>query len=166
MQYRIQTSLAAIAIAACCATAALAQTASPAPGHFQGMRGMHRQIVQIETQTRAQMVNALTPANRTLLANVAGQLAIAPNPDLRASAQQLDAALSSSEKQAIINADSSARTQIRTVFQNARARAQGPGAGPMPSHPPMGAPQRARRAPDAGMLLLRHALMIIGPRHV
>lgn len=194
MSYRMQSIVAAVAIAASCAAPALAQTTAnppPPPGHFQEMRGMHRQIERIEMQTRSQIVSALSPAHQALLASIAGQLAIAPRPDMRSSIERLNAALSSSEKQAILNADASARTQIRSMFANAHPgdQSQGPGAGnqrppmggpaggngpmsgapmnggPMNGGGPMGGPPMAgqrppHRAPDAGSVLLRYALMV------
>jgi len=125
------------------------------------MRQMYQQMSQIRTQARTQMLNALTPAHRTLLANVAGQLAVAPAPDFRAAAQQLETALSPAEKQAILAADNTARTQMRSLMQQARAQMPPPpaGASPFPGRPPFGGPSGGPggtgRQRDAGTVLLR-----------
>jgi hypothetical protein len=151
----LQTTAAVVAFAACAVTAsAQTTTASPPPDRFQAMRQMHRQMTQIGTQARTQMLAALTPAHRTLLANVAGQLAVATTPDFRAAAQQLDTALSAPEKQAILAAETNARSQMRTAFAQMQQQ--------MPSRP--GAPgPSASRSPrpqaSAGAVLLRHAFM-------
>src|SRR5579875_1752962 len=145
-----------------CATSALAQTpspgpsASPGPGRFQAMRQMRQQMRQIETQARTQMLNALTPAHRTLLSNVVGQLAVSPTPDFRAAAQQLDSALSAGEKQSILNAETTARSQMRNAIAQMRSQSGRPGALPSPQATPQ---------LDAGVILLRHALAVgRGPR--
>ncbi len=107
------------------------------------------------------MLSALTPAHRTLLANVAGQLAVAATPDFRAAAQQLETALSPAEKQAILAADSTARTQMRSLMEKARAQMPSPpaGASAMPARPPFGGPNAGpggqRRQRNAGTVLLR-----------
>lgn len=115
---------------------------------------MHQQLAQIGTQARTQMLAALTPAHRTLLTNVVGQLAVATTPDLRAAAQQLDTALSPAEKQAILTADTNARTQMRTAFSQMRQQMPTRPGGPAPT-----ASRSPRPQPSAGTVLLRHALM-------
>jgi len=121
------------------------------------------------------MLNALTPAHRTLLANVAGQLAIAPTPDFRAAAQQLETALSPAEKQAILAANSAARTQMRSLMEKARAQMPPPPAGapPMAGRPAFGGPGGgpnagpgpggSGRQRTAGSVLLRSVTRSSGP---
>lgn len=169
----VRTAAAVFALAACTATA-LAQTAAPnAPGtpgpgagRFQEMRQMRREMGRIAAQTRTQMLNALTPAHRTLLSNVVGQLAVAPTPDVRAAARQLDSALSPSEKQAILNAQTSERTQMQSAMQQMRAQMPPPPGGTQ-RRPMMYGQERQgggeRRTPSAGIVLLRHAMMVRGP---
>ncbi|GEM_PF-2310776 len=102
------------------------------------------------------MLNALTPAHRTLLSNVVGQLAVSPTPDFRAAAQQLDSALSAGEKQSILNAETTARSQMRNAIAQMRSQSGRPGALPSPQATPQ---------LDAGVILLRHALAVgRGPR--
>ena len=89
---------------------------------FALMQQAHQQLRQLHQQTRMQMLAALTPAHRTLVANVVGQLAIAPNPNPQAAAQQLDAVLSGGEKQSIVNLDAALKTNARNVMEAQRAR--------------------------------------------
>jgi len=107
-------------------SAVLAQTAAPdvAPPHpdFAAMQQMHAQMEQIHQQARSQILGALTPAHRALLANVVGQLAVAPNPDRAAAARALDAALTQNEARAILAASSAARTQSHALMESARAQ--------------------------------------------
>ena len=86
------------------------------------MEQMHAQFEQIEKRSRAQILGALTPAHRTLLANVVGQLAIAPNPDRNAAARTLDSALSPGEASAILSAETTAREQARSLMEASRAQ--------------------------------------------
>lgn len=141
-------------------TAAIAQTApsqqpTPSPAMRAQFKEMRTQMRQIHTTERSQILGALTPAHRALLASVAGQLATTTNPDYKAAANRLDSALSSGEKQAILNAAQNARSKQRTLMQQLRSQFS----------PPPGAPQHERemgqhhrhRTPDAGMLLLHLA---------
>lgn len=141
-------------LAALTATAApsLAQGVPPTPNPAmrQQFQAMHARMQQIRSTERSQILGALTPANRALLASVAGQLATSVTPDFKAAASRLDAALSAGEKQAILNAAQSARDQRRSLMQSMRsqmpARVNRP---PMPNRPP-----HAQRTPDAGRILL------------
>jgi hypothetical protein len=113
--------------------AALADDATPPPpppgasapaaaGHrgFSDMRRDMRQnraqFEKIMLQARSQMLGALTSQHRALLANLVGQLAIAPKPDPEAAAKRLDAALSPSESKAVLAAAENAHTQMRTLM--------------------------------------------------
>ncbi len=109
---------------------------------FGAMRQNMQQLQTLHNQFRAKVLGALTPAHRTLLASVAGQLAISTSPDRKAAIQKLDAALTSGEKQAILNAAQSFMTQVRALFEQSSPR------------PRPGGMERARHAPDAGELLL------------
>jgi len=95
---------------------------APGPQRFAEMRQNRAQIEALHTQARAQMLGALTPAHRTALANIVGQLAIAANPDPRVAAAQLDALLTTGEKQSILNVHTQLRAQMRTMMEAARAR--------------------------------------------
>jgi hypothetical protein len=136
-----------------------AQTQPPpgAPPMERRERGMMRpdmsQMMALHKQFRAKVLAAITPAHRNLLASLVGQLAISSNPDPRGAIAKLDAALSSGEKQAILSAAQSFRSQMRAAREAAMAklRAANPN---MPSPRPMpSGMQRERRTPDAGALL-------------
>ena len=110
-----------------CPGIALAQQApqagqAQARPDFAAMRQMHDQMKQLHLQARAQMLSALSPAHRALLANIAGQLAISPNPDRAAAARALDAALSQGESRSIMTTATGARTQQRALMEAARTK--------------------------------------------
>lgn len=126
-----------------------------APALALAQQGPHnfQQIETLHKQYRAQVLGALTAAHKQLYASVVGSLAIAASPDPRAAAAKLDAALSTSEKTAIVNADTQFRAAMKTQFEAMRA------AHPWPS--PSGSPRPHRshtpRTPDAGRILLAMA---------
>jgi hypothetical protein len=103
------------------------------------MRNFMEQARKLHQQYRSQMLAALTPEHRQLLATLAGQLATSDNPDPRAAAQKLDAALSPAEKQGVVNAANTLRTQMQKLHQ--QMMAQFP-------------PRTLERRADPGMLLL------------
>jgi len=147
-----------------------AQAQPPGPGGAMWPRpdaGQMRQNMQqmeaLHKQFRANVLGALTPAHRTLLASIAGQLAVSTNPDPKAAAAKLDAALSSGEKQAILNAAQSFMSQQRSMREQAIAkmRAANPN---MPSpRPRESGMERPKHTPDAGRLLLMIATGHGGP---
>jgi hypothetical protein len=137
------------------------------------MTKIHTQMAQIHTQTRTQMLAALSPAHRAQLATIVGTLATSTTPDRRAAAKRLDSMLSSTEKQKIVSLANTERTQMRSTMQAARSqmeanmppemkarmeqrRAQG-------SKQQGQRPRRERRTPTAGSILLRTALASNAP---
>ena len=90
----------------------------PPPPDFQAMEKTHAQIEQIHQQARVAMLNALQPEHRNLLAQVVGQLVLAPKPDTSAAAKTLDAALTADESKAIVGAWSSAEQQMHQVMES------------------------------------------------
>ncbi len=179
---------AAIALGAFLAPAiAFAQTASPAPsgppmppgrpwmhpGEMNPSQMMidrmaamqlHLQMAQLRRQTRAQLLAALTPAHRTLLQTTIGQLALADNPDRKAAAARLDAALSPGEKAAILRISADAKTKRRALMDNfhrqmlsqmpADVRAQ---AERLHAQMQSALASRPKRPPDPGRILLAMA---------
>jgi hypothetical protein len=149
MKHVLLPALAAVLVAT--AAPALAQTHPTAsPAMRQQFERMHTQMEQIRQTERSQMLGALTPAHRALLSSVAGQLTTSTNPDYRAAAARLDAALSPAEKQAVLAAAKSWRQKMMTLMKSM----------PKPSgaaalHHPETNRMRHHRTPDAGMLLLR-----------
>lgn len=134
---------------------------------FGAMRQNMQQMETLHKQFRAKILGSLTPAHRNLLASIAGELAVSTNPDPKGAIQKLDAALSSGEKQAILNAAQSFMSQQRTMREQAIAkmRAANPNM-PSPRPRPSGM-ERTRHTPDAGALLLMVATGgpgMMGPR--
>lgn len=123
---------------------------TPNPAMRAQFQAMHSRMRQIHTAERSQILNALTPAHRSLLASIAGQLATSATPDYKGAVARLDSTLSSSEKQNIINAAQSARTQRRSLMQSLRSQ--------MPNAPENERRREFRhhtpRTPDAGRILL------------
>jgi len=133
---------------------ASAQTAATVPDHgpSAGMIRMHEQMMQARQQVRAQMLGALTPAHRTLLASVVGGLAVSPSPNVEAAAKQLDAALSPQESRAILDVEASFHAQMRAAMQSLE------NSGDVPKHEAPPGEMHVKRAPDAGFALLHAAL--------
>lgn len=134
--------------------------ATPNAQMRQQFQAAHKQMEQIHAQERSQVLGALTPAHRQLLATVAGQLATSTTPDYRAAAQKLDAALSASEKQAIVSASQTARQQMRAQMESMRQRMSQMG-GPPDTRGPMvmrSGTEQQGRTPSAGEILLRVAM--------
>ena len=106
---------------------------SGGPHGMMSGSSMHH-MMQMHQAARKQVLAALTPAHKQLLATLVGQLAIADTPNVKAAAAQLDAALGASEKQAILAAHSqmaaqmkAQRAQMMQSWQSAH-----PGASPRP----------------------------------
>jgi hypothetical protein len=116
---------------------ALAQAAPPPMQQHPDMAGMKQvfeQVERIHRAERTQVLAALTPAHRELLARIVGEMAIAANPDHKAAAARLDSALSANEKNAVLAAHTTAMTQARNAMHEMMAnmpRPQG-SAGPRP----------------------------------
>lgn len=90
----------------------------PSAAQRQQFRAQFEQMRKLHEQYRAQVLGALTPAHRRLLAQVAGNLAVASHPDYRAAVAQLDAALSPGEKNAIVAAEQNMRSQMKSMMAN------------------------------------------------
>jgi hypothetical protein len=130
---------------------------TPSPAMRAQMRADMQQMVKLHQQFRAQVLGALSPAHRQLLASVVGNLAVSENPDWRAAAKRIDGALSPSESSAILNAEKQMRDQVKSLMEQFRknhpeamARPAGPaGAGAWQHRG-----QRKPHTPDAGEILL------------
>jgi hypothetical protein len=105
-------------------------------------------MIQLHNQARAAVLKALTPAHKALLGSVVSGLTLAANPDPRAAAAKLDAALSASEKKAILDAANSMREHMRAMMPS-----PSPGMGPHP--------MQSMRPMDPGELLLMMSAMSI-----
>ena len=112
---------------------------------------------QLHQQMRYQILSALTPVHRRELASLIGSLAIDPNPDLQAAATRIDRALSSSERQRILSAHQSFKTQSQALHQQMRTEMQSelPAGHPNWSNGSHNGPEhQQQRQLDAGMIVL------------
>ena len=125
---------------------------SPNPAMRQQKHANMEQMMKLHQQFRAQVLGALTPAHKQLYATVVGNLAIAPSPDPRSAAKQLDAALSTSEKTAILDANKQFMTAMKPMWQQMMANHPRPTPSGSP-WPKRSGPHKAR-TPDAGAILL------------
>jgi hypothetical protein len=132
------------------------------------MQSFAQQEQALQTQARSQILGSLIAAHRTALANIVGQLAIAANPNPQAAAQQLDALLSTGEKQAVLTAHANLETQQKALREKLRTAIESE----LPARPDGDQHQwkgdRQRRtapAPDAGRILLATAAEAIHGSH-
>jgi hypothetical protein len=143
-----------------------AAMSAPNPQRMAAMRQVREQMMQLRTQTRTQMLAALTPQHRTAIANWVGEAAVSPNPDPRVVAQRIDALLTRSEAQNVVNLASSERVNARNMMESARAQyvaslTPDEQAKMKEREAAMAArprPQREQRTPDPGRELLRTML--------
>jgi hypothetical protein len=136
------------------------------------MQQTHAKMEQLHSQARLSMLNALTPAHRTLLANIVGELVISASPDAAAAARQLDASLSPGEARAVLNISSSFEQQAKQIMEASRQQLEASGIGPPSGIHAMGAGPEGMRAwaaaqqpNDAGTVLLGMAARTLGPHH-
>lgn len=99
-------------------------TSSQRQAFEQIMTQTHQQLEQLHTQARSKMLGDLTPAHRSLLAQVVGSLAISPNPDRDAAVRQLNAALTSGEAQAIVSTHTAAMQQMHNIMESSHQKFQ------------------------------------------
>ncbi len=145
--------------------AALAQDAAGAPApawsgqHSAAFEQAHQQMRRLHEQERAAMLNALTPAHKQLVAQVAGQLAISANPDFEGAVRKLNASLTPSESQSVLRIHEQYKQQMHAVmeqtFKSLPADQQQAIQQHMQQHQgEMGNAQRQRPQLTAGALLL------------
>jgi len=147
--------------------------AKPSAQTIAVMQQSRAQMQQLRQHVRSRMLASLTPAHRTVFANLVGQLALSVAPDPRAAATQLDAILAPAEKQSVVNLAAAERTNMQAIMQQTRAAVEATLSADQrarmaqrdakmeafrSSHP------RAAHAPDPGMILLR-TLASFGPEH-
>lgn len=141
---------------------------------FQAMQQAHARVEQLHAQARNAMLNSLTPAHRSLLAEVVGQLAISPNPDVNAAGRTLDSALSPNESRSILGISSSLESQARQIMQAVHqqlmsAQPQGQAGQSQPQGEHMhagwtGDGMREARPTDPGTILLLASLHAMEPQ--
>jgi len=111
----------AVAAAQAAPPAAIASTPTLNAQQQAAMQQLRAQFEQSRLQTRVRLLAALTPAHRTAVANIVGQLALTSNPNPRAAAQALDAVLAPAEKQSILNIAAVERANRQTFMLQERA---------------------------------------------
>src|SRR5579864_197784 len=87
------------------------------------MRQVRQNLMQLHDQARTAALAALTPAHRTLLTQIVGQLHNDPNAraDIPAAAKTLDSALTPTEAQSILRISNDMHARARQLMQNAFA---------------------------------------------
>jgi hypothetical protein len=149
----------------------------PNPAVFQIMEQAHAQMDKLHGEARLAMLNSLSPTHRNMLAQVAGQLAIAPNPDPALAARQLDTSLSASEARSILNISASFEQQARQLMDSAHQQMMKAMPAGTPTRGPWGMHGQGARSgmktgsqwsTDPGMILLMTARSsgMEGFRHV
>ena len=126
--------------------------AQPQIATMQSMQAMQRQFTEMhamQLRARSAILAALTPAHRAFLAQLVGQLAVAPNPDATSAARQLDATLSPNEGRAVVAAEATMQTEMLAAMQNAVGASA-------TTHVTTSA---FATGDDAGQVLLRYAVM-------
>jgi hypothetical protein len=126
---------------------------------FQYMEQARVKVDQLHAQARMAMLSALSPAHRTLLAQVVGQLAISPSPNVNQAARTLDASLSQGEGRTILSISQSLENQSRQIMEAAHQQmmaAMPPPGPPGPSEPVMAGPGQA-----PGRAGLRHNVFFV-----
>lgn len=103
---------------------ALHLTAQQQQAMSQTMSAAHAKLQQLHQQARAQILAALTPQQRSFLAQVVGNLAISPNPDEDAAALQIQNSLTPQQAQRIVNLHGQLMQQGMNIMQSAHAQMQ------------------------------------------
>lgn len=140
------------------------------PGVIQQHVAQMQRFAAEQQAFRSQLIGALTPAHRALLAQIVGSLAIAPAPDLEGAARQLNAALSSGEAQNVVRLEQARESAALQAMQQLAAQSGAPQNYIGAARPPAGANRvySTATAPfggDAGSILLRTAAMgLMQPR--
>ena len=141
--------------------AALAQDTNAAPAMTDQQRqAMHQtferfaqQEMQLHQQMRSQILSSLSPIHLREVAATIGNLAIEQNPDVQAAARRIDQVLSPGERQRVMAAHDTYRSQSRQLHDQMRSQMQSM----MPAHPDMEKPENGmmQNPPeDAGTILL------------
>ena len=132
------------------------------PAAFQAFEEAHAKVEQLHAQARQAMLNTLSPAQRATLAQIVGQLAIAPNPDVTTAAKQIDASLTPVQAKSILNISTSLHEQARQLMEAAHKQMMSamPPGGPEHPHFVMKSmhPGGEQWENDAGMILLMTAM--------
>ena len=127
-------------------SAAAPAPVSPAQKQAMGaaIQAYRQKAMQMHEQLRTQILDVLSPDQRTAVANAIGQMVISPSPDPAVAAKQIDAVLTPDEQQKILAAHDNFVKQSQAMLQQLHAQFahQAPNAGhwtgaphPMPTMP-------------------------------
>jgi len=94
---------------------------TPSPAQRAAMEQFRTAAQQYHIQTRSNMLASLSPAHRSALASLVGQLALTPNPNYKAAIAQVDAMLSPNERTSIVNISTAERNSMHALMQQQRA---------------------------------------------
>ena len=141
--------------------AALAQDTNAPPAMTDQQRqAMHQtferfaqQEMQLHQQMRSQLLSSLSPVHLRVVGSTIGNLAIQQNPDMLAAARQIDRVLSPGERERVVAAHDTFRSQSRQLHEQMRSEMQSM----MPAGHPEMKPEGGRMQPppqDAGTILL------------
>lgn len=145
---------------------AVSAGASPAmplsPESIRRQTAEFQQLTQEQRAFRQSMLAVLTPAHRALLAQIAGELVIAPEPDLEGAIRRLNAGLSPREAQNVVRIEQAKDAATLQHFQQLAAESGAHNNVMFHSTPPSSATVMSVRASapfgnDAGSILLRTA---------
>jgi hypothetical protein len=132
----------------------IAQTYASAPTVASAMQAqLLPKIRVLQRQARSRMLAALAPAHLALLSRIVGELAVEQNPDFDGAAKRLNAALSPAESRAVLAAESSKMTAVRSAVHNALTPKRA-GMRASPSY------MRRAQETNAGLVLLRSAVLL------
>jgi len=139
-------------------TATAAPPAPPSAAQMQSrmaeFRQVHQRMEQLHTQARLEMLNSISPAHKTALANLLGQLAISEKPDIEATARQINSLLSPSEAQSVVRIHDALRSQMTALMEQVHSQMQRQ-APPGAQHPAFKPMEQSNRPVDAGHIVLR-----------
>jgi hypothetical protein len=124
------------------------------PPDFAAMKQMHDQMEAIHKKERAQVLSTLTASQRTLIANLVGGMTVAQNPDPKAAAAKVDAALSATQKSTILKIHQDAMSQSRDLMKKQMSQFKPPPGGGPPQQRQF-YQNKKRTKPTAGQLVLR-----------
>ncbi|MBV8198574.1 MAG: hypothetical protein JO263_10590 [Candidatus Eremiobacteraeota bacterium] len=86
----------------------------------QTFQRFESQEEQLHQQMRVAILQSMTPVHRRAVGATIGDLAVSPNPDLQSAARRLDALLSPGERQRILAAHNSFRSQSMQLHDQMR----------------------------------------------
>ena len=124
---------------------------------------IHQRMEQIHTQARQEVLSSISPAHKTQIANLLGQLAISEKPDIDATARQINALLTPAESQAVVRIHNNARSQMSALMEQVHSQMQRQAPAGAPQHQFKTMPYSSNHPQDAGHLVM--FMLIPGGHH-